>query len=58
MAQESKKTRTNINLVGSSSTATSVPGKSRRVKKVVAKSRRRVPASPAKIQRKTSRTRR
>ena len=58
MAQESKKTRTNINLVGSSSAATPVSNKNRRVKKVTVKSRRRTPAVTNKIQRKTARGRR
>jgi hypothetical protein len=57
MAQESKKKRTNINLVGNSSVSTPAPRPKSR-KKVVAKSRRRTPAVTAKIQRKTARGRR
>ena len=57
MAQESKKKRTNINLVGNSSVSAAAPRPKAR-KKVAAKSRRRTPATTTKIQRKSARGRR
>tara|TARA_R100001443_G_scaffold116314_1_gene136387 strand:+ start:1615 stop:1788 length:174 start_codon:yes stop_codon:yes gene_type:complete len=57
MSQESKKKRTNINLVGNSSVSAPTPRPKGR-KKVAAKSRRRTPAVTTKIQRKSARGRR